>query len=80
MRGQKVAPLVGARIEIAVQVLDPSHGHVAPLVGARIEIAYISQTKHRFTVAPLVGARIEIVTAIYATATTKRRSPRGSED
>ena len=56
-----VAPLVGARIEIAVgQCVGNIRYLVAPLVGARIEIVIADLTSGGTWVAPLAGARIEI--------------------
>ena len=56
-----VAPLVGARIEIACAGREIYIMYVAPLVGARIEISSGEGGVYwRFHVAPLVGARIEI--------------------
>ena len=38
LQTQKVAPLVGAWIEMTGQLINPETGEVAPLVGAWIEI------------------------------------------
>ena len=55
-----VAPLVGAWIEISVNLTKEYNAKVAPLVGAWIEIIR-AFNKNIFTlVAPLVGAWIEI--------------------
>ena len=56
----RVAPLVGARIEIGHYGTGIIVHRVAPLVGARIEIRRSSTTYELGEVAPLVGARIEI--------------------
>ena len=58
----RVAPLVGAWIEIFVYFGSPQAiSPVAPLVGAWIEIQCNSSNRERHTaVAPLVGAWIEI--------------------
>ena len=56
-----VAPLAGARIEIALSVRLRLSQIVAPLAGARIEIAIQAPASHVSNVAPLAGARIEIV-------------------
>ena len=58
--GDKVAPLVGAWIEIiAFVILSPAFS-VAPLVGAWIEIEMQPEPFGFRPVAPLVGAWIEI--------------------
>ena len=57
---QRVAPLVGAWIEIIVQRLKPSDTLVAPLVGAWIEITKAVVARISVLVAPLVGAWIEM--------------------
>ena len=57
----KVAPLVGAWIEIKESISTQNTACVAPLVGAWIEIIYRQQQEyHMHYVAPLVGAWIEI--------------------
>ena len=57
----KVAPLVGAWIEIVLHSCKRcGSGWVAPLVGAWIEIHLLKCCKRRLCVAPLVGAWIEI--------------------
>ena len=56
----RVAPLVGARIEIFKSFGITREIVVAPLVGARIEIVFGAAYRYRLTVAPLVGARIEM--------------------
>ena len=73
----KVAPLVGAWIEIQMQKLSVEVLEVAPLVGAWIEILEAAVRCCIVTVAPLVGAWIEI-TAIPTTdhAATSRSSCR----
>ena len=60
-RSGKVAPLVGARIEIQWATPDPVAEWVAPLVGARIEMWMLPDSMWMICVAPLVGARIEIL-------------------
>ena len=56
-----VAPLVGAWIEILINVVELKRDkNVAPLVGAWIEIQMINCQKENYHVAPLVGAWIEI--------------------
>ena len=56
----EVAPLVGAWIEIIVDINDDFDAEVAPLVGAWIEILTLPIYKSDLIVAPLVGAWIEI--------------------
>ena len=57
----KVAPLVGAWIEIYVDLDAAKDGYgVAPLVGAWIEIDHKGYYCSTCAVAPLVGAWIEI--------------------
>ena len=57
----KVAPLVGAWIEISVDTkIELGVANVAPLVGAWIEIFEACEKSKRHGVAPLVGAWIEI--------------------
>ena len=58
-----VAPLVGARVEIAVHHSDSGSNSVAPLVGARVEISHWERLLTGHSVAPLVGARVEILVA-----------------
>ena len=58
----KVAPLVGAWIEILIERVYNIEATVAPLVGAWIEIIKKRNTNKAFLVAPLVGAWIEICT------------------
>ena len=60
MREEKVAPLVGAWIEIYHPLSDTIELSVAPLVGAWIEILDLINTGVFWAVAPLVGAWIEI--------------------
>ena len=57
----KVAPLVGAWIEIQMQKLSVEVLEVAPLVGAWIEILVGKTAQRATTVAPLVGAWIEML-------------------
>ena len=57
----KVAPLVGAWIEIFVSQKLSAKARVAPLVGAWIEILNSKRISEIFKVAPLVGAWIEIL-------------------
>ena len=59
-RGKFVAPLVGARIEIACIKHLAAVNEVAPLVGAWIEIDDVMNFSVAVLVAPLVGAWIEI--------------------
>ena len=56
----RVAPLVGAWIEISWTAAIPPLSRVAPLVGAWIEIGVHLETDRGQIVAPLVGAWIEI--------------------
>ncbi len=56
----KVAPHVGAWIEMQHPSLKKSSGNVAPHVGAWIEINYIKFAIAQANVAPHVGAWIEI--------------------
>ena len=59
-RSDRVAPLVGAWIEIRKKEVEAAIFDVAPLVGAWIEI-YVGQMTFQIVyVAPLVGAWIEI--------------------
>ena len=58
-----VAPLAGARIEIAAALDAGLHIVVAPLAGARIEITAATPGRRKIRVAPLAGARIEILFA-----------------
>ena len=62
---QKVAPLVGAWIEIKDSVEYLGTVGVAPLVGAWIEIHYCYCCCTDIIVAPLVGAWIEITVDSY---------------
>ena len=59
-----VAPLVGAWIEIYVQIYAKAEYRVAPLVGAWIEIVTQKCINCEKIVAPLVGAWIEIIKAM----------------
>ena len=59
--GIKVAPLVGAWIEIINGILKGGYIIVAPLVGAWIEITALIKERWITKVAPLVGAWIEIM-------------------
>ena len=56
----RVAPLVGAWIEIFYDVDQADVAKVAPLVGAWIEIRAESERDIAVAVAPLVGAWTEI--------------------
>ena len=76
----RVAPLVGARIEIFRIPADWTIRIVAPLVGARIEIILIVMFGYLVFVAPLVGARIEIELSNNTSQKVLCRSPRGSAD
>ena len=60
VRCDRVAPLVGAWIEIMKETKDTLKSQVAPLVGAWIEIVHAFCHCAITLVAPLVGARIEI--------------------
>ena len=61
MKRIRVAPLVGAWIEIIYEnLLNLREIRVAPLVGAWIEILSMRIDTKQETVAPLVGAWIEI--------------------
>ena len=76
----KVAPLVGAWIEIYVDLDAAKDGYgVAPLVGAWIEIDHKGYYCSTCAVAPLVGAWIEIPPSITFPSFASR-SPRGSVD
>ena len=77
---ERVAPLVGAWIEIPQQVYLEHLTCVAPLVGAWIEIILIVMFGYLVFVAPLVGAWIEIVVRLYPGTSSICRSPRGSVD
>ena len=63
-KAHSVAPLVGAWIEILMEVIEIRQKKVAPLVGAWIEIQMHLWSLEILIVAPLVGAWIEIVTSI----------------
>ena len=76
----RVAPLVGAWIEILYPSEMHSSSGVAPLVGAWIEIDRVSEIATSFVVAPLVGAWIEMANGYNKKLTEKGRSPRGSVD
>ena len=80
MREEKVAPLVGAWIEIYHPLSDTIELSVAPLVGAWIEILDLINTGVFWAVAPLVGAWIEISGNCYLLTADNSRSPRGSVD
>ena len=56
----KVAPFVGAWIEIIVKISSTSSSVVAPFVGAWIEMFYQRSVLSVYIVAPFVGAWIEI--------------------
>ncbi|WP_445684678.1 hypothetical protein [Bacillus sp. FSL M7-1020] len=73
----RVAPLIGAWIEIFPYAQRLYEDHVAPLVGARIEITKKADFFHTQNVAPLIGAWIEIKeTVIKFRADTGRTSYR----
>ena len=59
--GFMVAPLVGAWIEMFINMISIRIIWVAPLVGAWIEITNYRSKKGELQVAPLVGAWIEIM-------------------
>ena len=61
----RVAPLVGAWIEIADYANLLKGYEVAPLVGAWIEISEYQITDRLDKVAPLVGAWIEIYRCLH---------------
>ena len=62
----RVAPLVGARVEMSRKVSHVKGTPVAPLVGARVEICEIVRAIPDNSVAPLVGARVEMFADIKA--------------
>ena len=76
----KVAPLVGAWIEIPSSECGCESDDVAPLVGAWIEIKKDLSDCRKCKVAPLVGAWIEIKARTGTTSSVLRRSSRGSVD
>ena len=76
----RVAPLVGAWIEINELLSLHDIVGVAPLVGAWIEMICLSSLYLICSVAPLVGAWIEIFLSSNYHCTHARRSPRGSVD
>ena len=76
----KVAPLVGAWIEILTALVSELVSLVAPLVGAWIEIMQCVAVGNLQKVAPLVGAWIEILSDMDICVYVTRRSPRGSVD
>ena len=76
----KVAPLVGAWIEINSLRYYQRESEVAPLVGAWIEIVNDCFRNITGDVAPLVGAWIEIIKLQVIVMLLIRRSPRGSVD
>ena len=78
--GIRVAPLVGAWIEITSSIVDKPLSVVAPLVGAWIEITTPTVMPPQSEVAPLVGAWIEILMSFVRIPARLRRSPRGSVD
>ena len=77
---QRVAPFVGAWIEIIKNTRYKASEAVAPFVGAWIEIQNSHRVHNRTPVAPFVGAWIEIVGDSLTSKITKRRSLRGSVD
>ena len=76
----KVAPLVGAWIEIQMQKLSVEVLEVAPLVGAWIEILEAAVRCCIVTVAPLVGAWIEIRHSLHKGKCLRCRSSCRSVD
>ena len=62
----RVAPLVGARVEMAVHTTQQNASRVAPLVGARVEMSRKVSHVKGTPVAPLVGARVEICEIVRA--------------
>ena len=76
----RVAPLVGAWIEIKDLQNKKTLTVVAPLVGAWIEIMSILKCLNICVVAPLVGAWIEIAAYPDKSFCPDRRSPCGSVD
>ena len=79
-RQEKVAPFVGARIEMDFALSKKSTETVAPFVGARIEIIVEALKAVGEDVAPFVGARIEIALSTKIGTLTPCRSLRGSAD
>ena len=77
---QKVAPLVGAWIEIMQNYKKYAIPPVAPLVGAWIEMISRLGGVASGRVAPLVGAWIEIPISYITSYAVTCRSPRGSVD
>ena len=77
---QRVAPLVGAWIEIYMLWIMGVRDAVAPLVGAWIEIQFYYLRHGKCSVAPLVGAWIEIYMLWIMGVRDACRSPRGSVD
>ena len=76
----RVAPLVGAWIEIRYKVDNLDDYDVAPLVGAWIEIMELPLGKYKVKVAPLVGAWIEIILSTITPEVPDRRSSCRSVD
>ena len=76
----RVAPLVGAWIEIYLFLLRTVRCTVTPLVGAWIEILLFYSSIGYKGVAPLVGAWIEIGRSSFEKHTAQCRSSRGSVD
>ena len=77
---QRVAPFVGAWIEIHNTRLRRNTIHVAPFVGAWIEMPSVSVDNEQNLVAPFVGAWIEIFYDTLKEATLLGRSVRRSVD
>ena len=76
----RVAPHVGAWIEIPITIRYTNIHTVAPHVGAWIEICILFAFIENITVAPHVGAWIEICRYQPVTLTKFRRTPRGCVD
>ena len=76
----KVAPLVGAWIEILFENCVKPICIVAPLVGAWIEMILQTIVLSDTLVAPLVGAWIEIMYSQHLLPCETGRSPCGSVD
>ena len=77
----RVAPLVGARIEIEDEKVEYLNG-LKSLPSWERGLKYLGKSAHfgGVIVAPLVGARIEIAHLSACRAEASRRSPRGSAD
>ena len=76
----RVAPFVGAWIEINYAAGADFWNDVAPFVGAWIEIVVLMSSFNSVNVAPFVGAWIEIQREREAKSRLRRRSVRRSVD